>query len=153
VLIREANTADADAMGDVLRELLAAGKRTKAADADFVRAHYLDHPQRLHCFIALGLESRILGFQSLKRAHDGNSYGTPIGWGIIGTHVRPSAARMGVGSNLFTATLEAARRAGLPTIEAYIAEENAPALAYYEALGFRTCRRSDHAICKSLQIS
>jgi ribosomal protein S18 acetylase RimI-like enzyme len=153
VLIREAIPADADAMSDVLQELIAAGKRTRDADADFVLSHYLGHPHRLHCFVAVDDGGRILGFQSLKRAHEGNPYGTPIGWGIIGTHVRPSAARTGVGSRLFEATLDSARDAGLRAIEAYIGAENAAALAYYEALGFETCRRPDGAICKAYRLS
>lgn len=153
MLIREATPADADAMSDVLQELIAAGQRTRPGDADFVLSHYINHPHRLHCVLAMDESGGILGFQSLKCAHEGNPYGTPIGWGIIGTHVRPSSARTGVGSRLFEATLEGAREAGLAVIEAYIGEENAAALAYYEALGFTTCRRSDGAICKSVQIS
>ena len=150
--IREATAADADPMSDVLQELVAAGKRTKPGDADFVRGHYIDHPQRLRCCVAADDSGIVLGFQSLKLAHEGNPYGTPAGWGIIGTHVRPSAARAGLGSRLFRATFEAALDAGLPAIEAYIGEENAAALAYYEALGFRTYRLAEGIVCKSLQI-
>jgi GNAT superfamily N-acetyltransferase len=139
-------------MADVLVELVAAGKRSKAADPGFVGSHYLEDPHRLHCFVATDDAGKILGFQSLKRAHDGNAYGTPIGWGIIGTHVRPSAARTGVGSRLFAATLSGAREVGLSAIEAYIGERNTAALAYYEALGFRTHRGSDGIICKALQL-
>lgn len=95
----------------------------------------------------------MLGFQSLKVAREGNPYETPLGWGIIGTHVRPSAARMGVGSRLFAATLQAAREARLPAIEAYIGEQNRAALAYYETLGFRTYRRSDGIVCKALRLA
>jgi ribosomal protein S18 acetylase RimI-like enzyme len=140
-------------MSDVLEELIAAGKRSNAGDPAFVLSHYIAHPQRLHCFVALGKDEEIFGFQSLKQAHEGNPYGTPVGWGIIGTHIRPSATRMGVGSRLFAATLTAARRAGLPAIEAYISKENAPALAYYEALGFRDYRRSEGIICKKLDLA
>lgn len=150
--IREADEIDAEAMSDVLQELVAAGKRTRTADPDFVLSHYVEHPHRLHCFGAVDDDDRILGFQSLKRAHEGNPYGSPTGWGIIGTHVRPSAARTGVGSRLFAATLEAAGKAELPAIEAYIGEENHAALSYYEALGFRTHRHSDGAVCKALQL-
>jgi GNAT superfamily N-acetyltransferase len=139
-------------MSDVLEELIAAGKRSKAAEADFVRSHYLEHPHRLHCFVAVDDGGKILGFQSLKRAEHGNPYGTRAGWGIIGTHVRPSAARTGVGSRLFEATAAAAREAGLPMIEAYIGDDNSAALAYYEALGFSTSRRADRAICKALEL-
>ena len=140
-------------MSNVLEDLLVAGRRTKRADADFVAAHYLEHAHRVNCFVAIGDDGTLLGFQSLKRAAEGNPYETPVGWGIIGTHVRPAAARMGVGSQLFAATLEAARKAKLPAIEAYIGEQNAAALAYYEALGFRTYRRSDGVVCKAFQIS
>ncbi|HET7577386.1 MAG TPA: GNAT family N-acetyltransferase [Sphingomicrobium sp.] len=139
-------------MSEVLKELVAAGKRSNAADPDFVKSHYIEHPHRLHCFVALDERGKVLGFQSLKRAHEGNIYDTPIGWGIIGTHVRPSAARTGVGSRLFAATLSGAREVGLSTIEAYIGERNIAALAYYEALGFRTHRGSDGIICKALQL-
>jgi GNAT superfamily N-acetyltransferase len=153
VLIREAVSTDAAAMSDVLEELVAAGKRSRAADPGFALSHYIDHPHRLHCFAALDERGRMLGFQSLKVAREGNPYETPLGWGIIGTHVRPSAARMGVGSRLFAATLQAAREARLPAIEAYIGEQNGAALAYYETLGFRTYRRSDGIVCKALRLA
>jgi ribosomal protein S18 acetylase RimI-like enzyme len=152
VLIREARESDAEAMSDVLQELVAAGKRTKASDANFVLSHYLQHPHRLYCFLAIA-EGRLLGFQSLKRADHGNPYDTSVGWGIIGTHVRPSAARMGIGSRLFAVTLGGAREAKLPAIEAFIGEENSAALAYYEKLGFRTCRRPKGIVCKSFDLA
>lgn len=153
MLIREADEADAELMSEVLEELIAAGKRTKPSDPSFVLSHYIEHPDRLHCFVAVGDKNRILGLQSLKLAREGNPYGTPIGWGIIGTHVRPSAARMGIGSRLFAATLSAARQAKLPAIEAYIGAENDAALNYYEALGFSTSRHCDGAICKAYQLT
>ena len=141
-------------MSDVLEELIAAGKRSKPGSAGFALSHYIRHPHRLHCFVAMDDSGRILGFQSLKLAHESNPYGTPAGWGIIGTHVRPSAARTGVGSRLFAATLEGARKTRLPAIEAYIGEENAAALAYYDAMGFTTTsRRPTGAICKSFHLA
>lgn len=151
VKVREADASDAEPMSDVLEELIAAGKRSKAGDPAFVLSHYIWHPHRLNCSVALEEDGKILGFQSLKRAHEENPYGTPVGWGIIGTHVRHTAARLGVGSQLFAVTLASARRSGLPAIEAYIGEQNAAALAYYEALGFRDCRSSE-GICKVLEV-
>ena len=150
--IREARVSDADAISDVLEELVRSGNRTKAADAKFALSHYIRHPDRLHCFVAVADNGRILGLQSLKLAGASNPYGTPTGWGIIGTHVRPSAARMGIGSRLFAATLAGAREAKLPAIEAYIGEGNSAALDYYEALGFKDYRRSEGAICKVYQL-
>jgi GNAT superfamily N-acetyltransferase len=140
-------------MSAVLEELVAAGERTNRSDPEFVELHYIEHPSRLHCVLAIDDDDRVLGFQSLKRAFPDNPYGTPVGWGIIGTHVRPSAARRGIGSQLFAATIAGARKAELPAIEAYIGEGNAAALAYYEAIGFSTCRHPDGAICKLFQIS
>ena len=151
--IREAEASDAEATSDLLQELIAAGARENRADADFALSHYIRHPHRLHCFVAIDDEGKVLGLQSLKRAHDGNSYGTQVGWGIIGTHVRPSAARRGIGSRLFAATLTGARAAGLPAIEAYIGQGNKAALEYYEALGFRTHRRPEGIVCKVLRLS
>ena len=151
--IREASGSDAAAMSEVLEELVAAGKRDNKSDADHALGHYIRHPHRLHCLLASDDDGRLLGFQSLKIADETNPYGTKVGWGIIGTHVRPSAARMGVGSALFAATLAGASEAGLPAIEAYIGEANSAALAYYDALGFTTYRRPSGIICKVLRLA
>ena len=139
-------------MGAVLEELVLANKRTKRSDPEFARAHYVKHPDRLECVVAEDENGAVLGFQSLKIAREGNAYGTPVGWGIIGTHIRPSAARRGVGTRLFAATREAARRAGLAAIEAYIGAGNAEAQAYYEAMGFRTYRHADGVVAKAYEI-
>ena len=150
--IREAQTRDAEAMSEVLNELIAAGQRVKPGDVTFVLSHYIQHPDRLHCGIACDGHGKVLGFQSLKIANEGNPYQTPIGWGIIGTHVRPSAARLGVASQLFASTLKAARKAKLTAIEAYIGDQNEAALAYYERMGFRTYRLTKGVICKALKL-
>jgi GNAT superfamily N-acetyltransferase len=152
VLIRQAQHGDAAAMSEVLQELIAAGKRAKRGDPQFVLYHYLNHPHRLHCAVAIGVQGIVLGFQSLKIAREDNPYGTPIGWGIIGTHVRPSAARRGIASRLFGSTLEAARDANLPAIEAYIGRQNEAALTYYHRMGFRTYRETEDTICKALAL-
>jgi ribosomal protein S18 acetylase RimI-like enzyme len=153
MVIREADVRDAQAMSAVLEELVAAGLRTTAADVPFALSHYIEHPHRLHCFVAADESGQIVGFQSLKLAHEGNAYGTPTGWGIIGSHVRPSAVRSGVASRLFVATLAGAQEEMLPAIEAYIGEENSAALAYYEAMGFQTHRCLDGVICKALRLT
>jgi len=89
-----------------------------------------------------------MGFQSLIRAVEGNPYGTPSGWGIIGTHVSPDAARTGVGTRLFAASERAALDAGLTNIEAFIGKDNTVAQAYYERMGFDTYRHTETAVCK-----
>ncbi len=53
---------------------------------------------------------------------------------------------------LFAFTLEAARKAGIPAIEAFIGETNTEGQAYYDAMGFADYRRVEGAICKSLHL-
>lgn len=152
--IRPATPADALGISEVLHELLLAGKRKSAGNADWVQAHYIGDPDRICCSVALDDDGRILGFQSLKHARAGNPYGTPVGWGIIGTHIRPSAARQGIGAKLFAISHEAARDAGLQKIEACIGADNTTGLAYYEALGFSTYdRQVEGSVCKCFVVS
>lgn len=146
--IRTAIPQDAVAMSEMLQRLAAAGKRTARADLDYVRKHYIEHPSGIHCSLAEDGEGNLLGFQSLIRATEGNPYGTPMGWGIIGTHVSPDAARTGVGRQLFAVTKRAAIDAGLTKIEAFIGIGNEVAQAYYERMGFRTYRTTETSVCK-----
>lgn len=71
-----------------------------------------------------------------------------MGWGIIGTHVSPLAARQGVGSGLFDVTKAAAVEAGIDNIEAFIGATNAEGQGYYEKMGFKTYRLAESAVCK-----
>ena len=146
--VREATSSDVDAMSELLENLVEAGKRTMPADIDYVREHYVDNPLSICCTLAEDDDGIILGFQSLIRAVDGNPYGTPAGWGIIGTHVSPDAARSGVGTRLFAASEQVAISTGLTKIEAFIGNANAVAQAYYERMGFTTYRQTETAICK-----
>jgi ribosomal protein S18 acetylase RimI-like enzyme len=146
--IRIAVDDDAEAMSRMLQKLVAAGKRTARADVDFVRQHYIGHPSGIRCSLAEDDDGKLLGFQSLILATDGNPYDTPVGWGIIGTHVDPDAARGGVGRELFEVTRAAAVEAELERIEAFIGKTNEVAQAYYERMGFRTYRTTETAVCK-----
>lgn len=150
--IRSAVSADAEGISAVLRQLVAAKKRTRPSDVDFARTHYVEDPRRIDCFVAEDEDGQILGLQCLKLALEDNEYGAPAGWGIIGTHVSPNAARRGVGKQLFAATQEAAQRARLQAIEAYIGADNLEGQAYYEAMGFRTYRLADGAVCKAYEV-
>lgn len=140
---RRARPEDANGVSAVLQALTAQGKRRKPDTADFALQHYITHPGQIGCTIAVDLQGTILGFQSLKYARPGNPYGTPPGWGIIGTHIAPHAARQGLGRLLFSATLDHAKTAHLQSIDAAIATHNAQALAFYTALGFTPYRSSN----------
>lgn len=151
--LRDVRESDGDGLTDVLSEIFKAGKRQTAGGKDFVRERYIQDPQRIRCTVAVNLDGRILGFQFLKEAEKNNLYGTPVGWGVIGTHIRPSAARMGIGRKLFACSLEAARTHGLPAIDATIGAGNTEGLAYYEAMGFWTYRTQDGSVSKVYRIN
>lgn len=151
MIIRPAEKNDADGIAAVLADLVEAGKRKKRCDREFALKHYVSHPERIECFVAEDEHGAILGFQSLKRALADNEYGVAPGWGVIGTHISPKAARRGVGRALFNATKQAARCSGIPAIEAFIGSANTDGQAYYEAMGFRDYRSTENAVCKSFE--
>ncbi|WP_170407558.1 GNAT family N-acetyltransferase [Ruegeria arenilitoris] len=148
LIIREVRLEDVAGISEVLQEITAAGKRTRPSDPGFVEALYVAHPDQLTCFVATR-ETRILGFQSLKRAAVDNPYGAPVGWGVIGTHIRPSAARCGVGRAMFQATVSVAKAQGLPAIDATIDANNAEGLAYYAAMGFVEYKSQEGTVSKA----
>ncbi|WP_049644401.1 GNAT family N-acetyltransferase [Candidatus Rhodobacter oscarellae] len=152
MIIRDAVVGDVEQMSAFLKELTASGKRKSPDDEAFVAAHYIDAPGKIRCSVADD-EGSVLGFQSLQRAEDGNKWGVEPGWGVIGTHIRPSAARRGVGRALFAVSRKAAEVASITAIDATIAADNPEALAYYEAMGFRTYRTSSGLICKCFEIT
>ncbi|MEM1065863.1 MAG: GNAT family N-acetyltransferase [Pseudomonadota bacterium] len=151
--IRAAVADDAAQISAFLQELTALGKRTRPSDEAFVRAEYIGNPNGVSCTVAEDADGTLLGIQILSVAQHANPYGVAPGWGIIGTHGRPSAARRGVGRALFPASRAAAEAAGLASLDAAIGETNAEGLAYYEAMGFRTYRTYDGRICKRYDIS
>lgn len=135
ITVRPARPADADDMAEVQNAIYRAGLRARPVDAATVRERYLDPEHRVACTVA-EQDGRVVGFQSLKRAWPGNPYDVTVGWGIIGTHIRPDAGRHGLGRRLFAETVAAARAAGLQHVDARIGADNLPALAYYAAMGF-----------------
>lgn len=143
--LRPAESTDAASMAEVQNAIHRAGLRANPVDIAFVQDRYLDPEHRIACTVAVE-DEHILGFQSLKRAWPGNPYDVTEGWGIIGTHIRPDAGRRGIGRSLFAVSLTAARSAGVRHIDASIGTDNAPALAYYSAMGFTPYRDSDGVI-------
>ena len=139
-------------MSLVLREIIEHTGRQRPHDVAFVMGRYIADPTSICCTVAIDEAGDIVGFQSLKKAAAGNPYDTPEGWGIIGTHISPRVHRQGVGKMLFAATAEAARRAHLEKIDAYIGADNPSGLTYYEAMGFRTYRTPDGIVQKVLEL-
>ncbi|WP_144577466.1 GNAT family N-acetyltransferase [Agrobacterium sp. DE0009] len=150
--IRPATSDDAAAMAEVQNEIFSAGLRKAPTDVMTVLANYIEHADRIECSVAEDEDGRILGFQSLRYARPDNPYGVAQGWGIIGTHVSPRAARKGVGSALFAATRQAAEAKGLQNIDASIGADNLLGQAYYEAMGFTTYRQPHGLVCKAYRL-
>ncbi len=150
--IREVDLCDASQMSVLLQELVELGIRRSPSDREFVREHYIEHPDNIKCSVAEGADGSVLGFQILKIASPGNIYGVEVGWGIVGTHVRANAARRGVGKALFESTRSAAAEAGIQKIDATIGATNNEGLAYYDAMGFKTYRRPEGRVCKYFRI-
>lgn len=151
IRIREAMDEDADDMAEVQNAIHRAGLRPGPVDAALVRERYLVGDYRVACTVA-EQQGRVIAFQSLMRAWPDNPYGVAEGWGIIGTHVHPDAGRSGVGRRLFEKTRIAAGGAGIRHIDASIGSDNAPALAYYSAIGFMPDHERGNAIAYRLDL-
>lgn len=150
--LRDATHADAPQISELLKELTAAGKRQSPDDVVFVTENYIEDAQKIRCTVAEE-DGVILGFQSLRLAEVGNKYGVEPGWGIIGTHIRPTAARRGVGRALFKVTQSAAKDAGLQHVDATIGSDNTEGLAYYGAMGFKEYKTLKGAVYKRLDVA
>lgn len=153
IATRPAAPEDAPQMSALLAEILQSWGSPRPSDPAHIKAHYIAHPDSVACTVALGPEGEVIGFQSLRGVGAENPYDLPEGWAAIGTYVRQSGARRGVGRALFAASRAAAEAAGLTHIEAKIALDNARALAYYEAMGFRDYAEAPGAVRKSLRLS
>ncbi len=132
-------------MVEVQNAIYRAGLRASPVDDALVLERYLDATYRVACTVAEE-EGQVLGFQSLIRPRPDYPYEVPEGWGVIGTHIHPSAGRQGIGRRLIARSLSAAKAAGLRHIDASIAADNAPALAYYSAMGFVPYRQGGDVI-------
>ncbi|GAA0614982.1 GNAT family N-acetyltransferase [Paenochrobactrum glaciei] len=148
IIIRAAQTEDAQALSSILTAIVAETGRTHPHDVDFVLANYINNPSDILCSVAVDTNGEILGFQSLIHATEGNRFDVPVDWAVIGTHISPKAHRRGVGKALFASSKAAAKQANIKHIDAYIRADNLPALHYYGSMGFITYREPDGIIQK-----
>ena len=138
--IRPARGDDAPGLAELLNAIIARGGSTALEDPFTPQAldqAYLTGPEVICCFVAVDRATgRHEGFQTLGRYP-----GLPPGWGDIGTFARVGGVQRGVGSALFAATREEARRLGLSGINATIRADNSGGLAFYGRMGF-----ADHSV-------
>lgn len=148
MLIRSATRADAPAMAGLINAIIAIGGTTayeSPFDAAEMDAEFISPPHLVSCFVA-DEDGRIAGFQSLMRGFEDHDP-FPDDWGIIGTFARVGLTRRGVGAALFAHTVEAARAAGINTIDATIRADNTGGLAFYSRLGF-----VDYAVLRAVPL-
>ena len=122
-----------------MQQLANLGKRTSRTDPEFIKETYACAPNRIRCVVAEDDDGTVLGLQVLKVAADGNPLNVAPGWGIIGTHIRPDAARCSIRRALFIQTSKAAEDAELTKIGAH----SAAGLTYSDEIGFKTYRTPD----------
>lgn len=132
--VRPAQREDVPALCSFLNEIIRIGGTT-AHEAPFTperfRAHFIEAPGCVSCFVAFDLNGEPCAFQGLEQ-HDG----LPAGWVDIGTFARPTNKVSGAGTALFTATRALAREKGFFAINATIRADNVGGLAYYSKMGF-----------------
>ncbi len=129
MIVRNAMAQDAEAMAEVLNQIIAAGGTTAhqhPLTAAEVRQNYIDGPGVAVSVLAEDAD-QVTGWQSL---------GLWQGEMHIGTFVRIGIQARGLGAALFSATYGAAREKGLRAIIAHIRADNVPGLAYYARIGF-----------------
>jgi len=104
-------------MNRVLADIFALWESNRAYDPGFVVSQYINASDKIACSVAVTGQATVRGFQSLKLAGPNNPYGVTPGWGGIGTYVARDVAKNGNGRGLFDATLIAAKRAGIATVD------------------------------------
>src|SRR5258706_1570775 len=133
--IRPARREDAPALAELLNAIIARGGTTALEEpysADKLADAYLVGPDVICCFVAVDAETGTPeGFQTLGRLPS-----LPGGWGDIGTFARVGGTQRGIGSALFAATRDEARRRGLQGLNATIRADNTGGLAFYGRMGF-----------------
>ncbi len=133
MILRRAEPGDAAAMVALQNEVIDIGGTTAhqaPRTAPQVMEDYIAGDSVICCHVADGGDG-LMGFQAVGRHPE-----LDLGWGDIGSYVRPGLQRGGVGRALFDATVAALRAAGITTINAAIRADNAAGLGYYARCGF-----------------
>jgi GNAT superfamily N-acetyltransferase len=144
--VRPTVRADAEALADLLNEIITAGGTTAYqvpfTPEGFAEAH-IDGSAVLTSVVAHDGDGVPMGFQILLRDER-----LPEGWGDIGTFARRGMTTRGIGSALFAATRAAAKRLGLVGINATIRADNVGGLTFYGKQGF-----VDHSVASAVPLN
>ena len=131
--VRPAGPADARAIAELLQEIVDAGGTTaitgQVTRDDIVA--WMNVSPRAAWHVAEDDAGELLGFQWIDPMVQ-----EPDTCAEIATFARRGKTGLGIGSKLFEATREAAKRHGYTWIRANIRADNAGGLAYYQSRGF-----------------
>jgi L-amino acid N-acyltransferase YncA len=126
---RRATPDDAAAIAALINEIIKVGGTTAyetAFDRESADHEFISGPHVISCVLAES-DGELLGFQILFGSTEEEPQ--PDGWAAIGTYARVGQTRGGVGRALFEETKQAARAAGVRTIDATIRADNTGGLA------------------------
>ena len=147
IVVRPTQREDAPALAELLNAVIARGGTTALEEpftAESLAVAYLDGPNVICCFTAIDEATGTLeGFQTLGRYPS-----LPDDVGDIGTFAQVGGTQRGIGTALFAATRDEAKRQDLAAINATIRADNAGGLAFYGRMGFR-----DHGVAHNVPLS
>jgi ribosomal protein S18 acetylase RimI-like enzyme len=135
ITVRPAHALDAREMAEILNEIIAIGGTTAMTgqiDAAYFVTRMRTAPEASAWHVAETEAGEILGFQWIAPGAD---YLPPEA-AEIATFAKPGRQGLGIGSKLFEATKDAAKRMGYAWINANIRADNTGGLAYYQSRGF-----------------
>ena len=138
LLIRDVQTADAQAIVDIFNPIIAARAYT-VFDAPFTvvaeQAYIERFPERGIWKVAISVsDQRLVGFQVMEPFANYTTAFDHVG--TLGTYVDLKARRLGIASRLFENTLAAAIEKGYEKVFTFVRADNPAALATYHRHGF-----------------
>ena len=136
--VRRAGPADVAAIAAIYNDAVlktTATFDTEPRPVEHQRRWLESHGPRHAVLVAEETES-VVGWASLSQWSDRCAYADTA---EISIYVAETSRGRGVGKTLMAEVLEAGRAAGLRTVLARIADENAPSVRLHEAFGFARC--------------
>ena len=134
--IRRAGILDANALADLLNEIIVEGgttAMTSPISSKEIQGWMAKENAIWH--LAEDAAGGLFGFQWIAPHND-----LPAGATDIASFVKIGKTGTGVGTALFEATRQKAKEMGYSMIDAVIRADNAGGLAYYQSRGFETIR-------------
>lgn len=137
--VREVEPGDAEAIAGILNPIIEAGLYTvldTPLTVEAEREYIVNFPQRGVFHVAENREDgRVVGLQSVEPYATYTHAFDHVA--VMGTFVRLSERRQGIGLRLSEVTFEAARQKGFEKVFTFVRADNWASLAFHLRLGFR----------------